>query len=221
MGTTRNFECWFGVGEPDGKHSMVWKVFASRHTPDVYVTARPRGGTMKVSIHKSGERLMGLMQKDRERWYGGYHLEGDATLEFLVRFPTAELRQFPLGDSDMKSIVWLTPAPEPEALEIGLFYFPPEPQPVFYGGNGSTQLVGTGRLSDSRQVWLVARIIRAVSFKQPQALQEIAKQMRADGIMPSTLGDEMRLIVPFNDSGVRGWTEMAAVSIGNATIGGT
>ena len=29
----RPFECWFGVGRPDGDHSMVWKIWAAEKQP--------------------------------------------------------------------------------------------------------------------------------------------------------------------------------------------
>jgi hypothetical protein len=205
-GQQNEFKCRFGVGDPDGAHSMVWMVII--HRSDLYVVARCLGQTIKASIHALGARQARLGNDDPyDRWMGGYQLKQDASLEFLMRFPTAELRRFPLGNLK-KSVTWLTPASESQAVEIGFFYFPPEARPVFSGGSGSTQLVWTGRLADLRQVWLVARIIPATD--QSQALQEIADQMRTMAISPSDLHDAVRLIISFNDAGVRGWTELAA-----------
>ena len=56
----RPFECWFGVGQPDGDHSMVWKIWAARKTADLYIAARSMGGAMKASLHASGKRNVGL-----------------------------------------------------------------------------------------------------------------------------------------------------------------
>jgi hypothetical protein len=47
-------------------------------------------------------------------------------------------------------------------------------------------------------------------------LRKIAAQMQADAIAPSALHDRVRLIVTFNDSGVRGWTELAMTGVVNA-----
>jgi hypothetical protein len=36
----RPFEFWFGVGKPDGNHSMVWKVWGGRKTADLLLRDR-------------------------------------------------------------------------------------------------------------------------------------------------------------------------------------
>jgi len=41
----------FAVIADDGRRSMTWTVWTSRHTLDAYLTARPMAGTMKVSLH--------------------------------------------------------------------------------------------------------------------------------------------------------------------------
>jgi len=217
------------VGEPDGNHSMVWIVWGKQS--DVYVTARSMGGAIKVSIKANGDRHMGLTSEyvqdalarqnwgestsHWDRWNEGHQIKGveGATLEFLIQFPTAELRAFPLRGSDLKKgVIWLRPAPELEAVEIALIYFPPEPERIFSVESGSPQLICTGRLADRRQVWLVGR---TVPFRPPapQAFQEIAEQMRAAQVLPSALHDGVRLILGLNKSGVRGWTEMAVSAV--------
>src|SRR5262245_24459118 len=128
MAGARNFKFRFGVGNPDEKHSMVWVVCIRRS--DLYVVARCLGQTIKASIHASLGRQARLGDEHHpyDRWLGAYQLEQGASLEFLIRFPTAELRRFPLRESDLKrNVTWLTPAPgESEALEVALIYFPPE-----------------------------------------------------------------------------------------------
>jgi hypothetical protein len=98
----RQFERRFGLGDPNGEHSMVWKVWASRNTPDVYVTARSLWGAMKASIHASGERHVGIAseyaldktKRHYDRWFGGHKFAEDVSFEFLIQIPTAELRPF-------------------------------------------------------------------------------------------------------------------------------
>jgi hypothetical protein len=74
---SRLIEFWFGVGKPDGDHSMVWKVWGARKTADLYVAARSMGGEMKASIHASGKRHVGLTSEyvrsleSRQSWHGG------------------------------------------------------------------------------------------------------------------------------------------------------
>jgi hypothetical protein len=149
-----------------------------------------RSTSRRLSLAESGRGVA----RHHDRWVGGYQLEGGATLEFLVRFPTAELRHFPLGGSDEKKVAWLTPAPEPGAVEVALLYFPPEARPVFHGDSGSTWLVHEGRLPDSRRVWLVSRTV-PVTPLAPEALREIAEQARAAGVAPSAMNDGVRLLL--------------------------
>jgi hypothetical protein len=160
----RPFECWFGVGQPDGDHSMVWKIWAARKTADLYIAARSMGGAMKASLHVSGKRNVGLTSEyvrsleSRQSWHGGSRhydsweagteLTPGMTLEFLLRFPTAQLRPFPVSQSDLaKKVVWLAPAPEGQVLEVGLLYVPSE-KPV-----GTELPTGGDRRSSWREGW--------------------------------------------------------------------
>lgn len=222
----RPFECWFGVGQPDGDHSMVWKIWAARKTADLYIAARSMGGAMKASLHASGKRNVGLTSEyvrsleSRQSWHGGSRhydsweagteLTPGMTLEFLLRFPTAQLRPFPLSQSDLaKKVVWLAPAPEGQVLEVGLLYVPSEkPVGTELPTGGGPQVVLAGRLADARQVLLVGMARPDRTFEgQASKLREVAEQFRQVGISPSKLDDRVRLILGFDLEGVRGWTD--------------
>jgi hypothetical protein len=238
----RPFDCSFGVGQPDGCHSMVWKVWAARNTDDVFITARWLGGTIKATLHEprpglKAERHVGLTGEYIERlksrqlwhggsrhvlqWEGGTELGDDHTLEFMVCFPTAELRPFPLSQSDLvRKVVWFTPAPEGQVLEVSLFYVPSRAQVrTELPTDGGAQLVLLGRLADGRQVMLVA-IAQPERPKTDQTLkfmQDVAEAYRLAGKPPSSLDDRVRLVVTFElegvSVGIRGFIEMAANSL--------
>jgi hypothetical protein len=72
MAGARNFKFRFGVGNPDGKHSMVWVVCIRRS--DLYVVARCLGQTIKASIHATVGRQARLGDEQRLR-SGGMLLE--------------------------------------------------------------------------------------------------------------------------------------------------
>jgi hypothetical protein len=128
---------------------------------------------MKASLHASGKRYVGFTSeyirslesrqswhggsRHYDRWEGGTELAPGMTLEFLFRFPTAELRPFRLNQSDLaKKVVWLTSAPEGQVLEVGLLYVPFEaPVHTELPTDGEAQVVCAGRLADARQVLLV------------------------------------------------------------------
>ena len=239
----RPFEVWFGVGKPDGNHSMVWKIWGSRKTADLYVFARCMGGTMKASFHASGHRYVGLtseyvrLLKSRQTWHGGSrhfaHWEGGSefgnghTLEFVLRFPTAELRPFQLSPSDLaKKVIWLAPAPKAHVLEVFLVYVPSEAQVgTELPTDGQPQVLLAGRLADARQVLIVgmAHPDRACTDQTLKMMQHMAEQFRLAGKPPSSLEDRFRLAVAFElvdmPEGVRGFTEMAASSLGKFRTG--
>jgi hypothetical protein len=109
------------------------------------------------------------------------------TLEFLLRFPTAQLRPFPLTQSDLaKKVVWLAPAPEGHVLEVGLLYVPSaNPVGTELPTGGGPQVVLAGRLADARQVLLVGMARPDRTFEgQASRLREVAVQFRQVGVSP-------------------------------------
>jgi hypothetical protein len=216
---------------------MVWKIWAARKTADLYIAARSMGGAMKASLHASGKRNVGLTSEyvqsleSRQSWHGGSRhydsweagteLAPGMTLEFLLRFPTAQLRPFLLTQSDLaKKVVWLAPAPEGQVLEVGLLYVPSEkPVGTELPTGGGPQVVLAGRLVDARQVLLVGMAHPDRTFEdQASKLREVAEQFRQAGISPSKLDDRVRLILGFDLEGVRGWTDAAPSILDNQKI---
>jgi hypothetical protein len=156
---------------------------------------------MKASLHASGKRNVGLTSEyvqfleARQSWHGGSrHYDSweegrqfapGITLEFLFRFPTAELRPFPLNRSDLaKKVVWLTPAPEGQVLELGLLCLPSEaPVHTELPTDGSAQVICAGRLADTRQVLLVGCASPDRTFEnQTKKFREMAEQFWRAGI---------------------------------------
>jgi hypothetical protein len=143
------------------------------------------------------------------------------TLEFLLRFPTAQLRPFPLTQSDLaKKVVWLAPAPEGQVLEVGLLYVPSEaPVHTELPTDGGAQVLCAGGLADARQVLLVGTARPDRTFEgQASTLREVAEQFRQAGILPSKLDDRVRLFLGFNLEGVRGWTDVAPSILDNPAL---
>ncbi len=60
----------FAVGEPEGAHSSVWRMWMNNRRDDVYISVQGLGAEMKVSLHP-------------RFWYYGFthkHVEGDHSL---------------------------------------------------------------------------------------------------------------------------------------------
>jgi hypothetical protein len=242
----RPLEFWFGVGKPDSNHSMVWKIWRARKTADLYVVARSMGSVMKASLHEprpglKAERHVGLTNeyikflKSRQLWRGGdrhfirwevgTEIGPGHTLEFVLRFPTGELRPFPLSQSDLaRKVVWLAPAPEGQVLEVFLLYVPSGAQVrTELPSDGGPQFICAGRLADGRQVMLVATAQpdRPCTDQTLKLMQDIAERFRLAGKPLSD--DRLRATVAFVLEGVpvgfRGFTEMAASSLDDPKLG--
>jgi hypothetical protein len=218
MISQRQFEYRFGVGDPNGEHSMVWKIWASRNAPDVYVTARSLRGAMKASIHASGERHVGLTseraldktKRHYDRWFGGHKLAEDTSLEFLIQIPTAELRSFSLDAGDLKSnVVWLQPSLG-QTMAIAVLLLAPEKQPT---ARDETQLIAAGTLADLRQVWLMRSSFPDKTLTSEASWQAKREQMLSTGIDWQNMDDALRVVLGINYDGVRSFTEIAPSSL--------
>lgn len=73
----------FGVGDPLGRCSGTWKLWAEGRAGDVYVACRPAGNRVKVSLHASGDF--------REAWTRQYMEEEDIPDDERVRLQWSRL----------------------------------------------------------------------------------------------------------------------------------
>jgi hypothetical protein len=106
----------FAVFAPDGRRSMAWTVGTTRRTRDVYVTARPLGGTWKMSLHQSGRWNSGLTAEravamappipDRhwDQWQQPAEFAPGIRRSVELVFPDVELRGWPAGLTDDKPV---------------------------------------------------------------------------------------------------------------------
>jgi hypothetical protein len=219
----RQFECRFGVGDPNGKHSMVWKVWASRNSPDVYITARSLLGAMKASIHASGERHVGLTseyaldktKRHYDRWFGGHKLTDGASLEFLIQIPTVELRSFAPAAGDLKSnVVWLQPSPG-QTMAIAVLLVAPGKQLT---SRDKAALLAAGTLSDLRQVWVMRSSFPDRTLATEASWQQKREQLLSTGVDWQNMDDALRVVLGINYDGVRSFTEIAPSSLERQTF---
>jgi hypothetical protein len=228
------FDLNFGVGDPIGRHSGVWKCWSSRNRPDIYVAARTIGGRWKTSIHLGypGVRHAGLTDEEYQRRVAG-GLEVPSTrhadrwkkgaptshaafrVELRVRFPTSQLRAYPCETDS--PVLWITAAKEGQAVEVVLV--------VGLPGHIGTPRVDVGeshslmhfRLVDGRGAWLLHHCVAEQSFgDEISALRRRAERsgLTADNVKPS---HRIFLGGPSSDGG-RALVELAADSLFQSTL---
>lgn len=113
----------FAVIADDGRRSMTWTVWTSRHTLDAYLTARPFAGTLKVSLHQSGswqigftaekfpEMAHGLPSRHLDIWPAPEPFGPGMRRSVELVIPDSELRVLPPGTVPDPKLATRVPAP--------------------------------------------------------------------------------------------------------------
>jgi hypothetical protein len=162
----------FGVRDGHGRRSSSWKLW--HHRSDIYISARPLRGTLKLSLHESGSwqvsftsefvrkapkhfetmpRHIAIWQKPREA-------EPGVIVACRIHIPIAELRR--LGEETGRNsgrVRWVgAPADD---LSIQFLIVIAERTACFQKWPGeadpATLLVGKIILPDERSVWVLYR----------------------------------------------------------------
>lgn len=167
----------FAVFGPDGRATDIWKAWANIGSGrrDVYMTSRPLGYSMKLSLHERGQWHVGFHAERRDqlfdpgaapasrflgRWGAAERRDNQPiTLAARVIFPwsspTIEHRDLPID------IVKVPSAPPRHAVEVVLFLLAfDEPQDSWPGRTSmGTTLVGRVPLDGGGSATLVHHII--------------------------------------------------------------
>jgi len=128
----------FGIHDGAGRRAATWKLWteAAGGKSDVYLTSRSLGGTLKASLHESGEwhiaysqrafeeKVKGAISKFKERfiekWPRPPEFAPGITMAFRIVTPWSAITNAIEG-SKVKGVIWLPNAPESKATEIDIF----------------------------------------------------------------------------------------------------
>lgn len=230
MSDARRFECRFGIGDPDGKHSGTWKIWAGKKNSDVYVFFRPVGTWLKVSIHESGFRYWGMTaeffrenypdsprsERMFDRWQGGVEVSPSLFLELRLRFPASELSTWKVPDTDQKGVLWVPSAEDGKQVEV-LLLIGPSGATGWPGRKAmKTKLLAEGTLAYGRRVWIVHHVTTVPTWSnQDEAVKQIKAAALASGLTIDSVQPEHRLSVFGTDDrdGGRGFTEVSLSSV--------
>lgn len=228
MSKRDTFVCRFAVGDPSGRRSSIWRFWAGRKSPDLYIAARSVAGLVKASLHASGARHVALTSQfatrqrkkeeaDRasryfQQWNASVAIGQSCSLEFQVCLPTQHLRPFGEHDRSDSEVVWIPAAPPEHMIQVCVL-FGPKTETVSWPGSkqAGTALVSQGRLSDAKRVWLVSRILPSAMFSNADYAQKhmasIAEDLAKQRIAPN---ETHRVVAIFQDDvGCRGFAEFA------------
>jgi hypothetical protein len=167
------FVCRFAVGRDGLAYSGVWRVWTAKNTPDLYIAVRALGGELKATVHAphpphtQWERHFGFdkhavsVVSQHAKQDGGPHkvrwtgceIGPDTTLEYRVIISGTSLEE--VGQPITKDVMLLPMPSRHEHVEVCVILGPAETSRYPRHRDEETYLVGEGRMSDDRRVWVV------------------------------------------------------------------
>lgn len=168
----------FGIHDGAGRRAATWKLWTETADGkyDVYLACRSLGGSLKASLHQSGnwhiaysqrtfeEKVQGTIPKstDRfvEKWPRPTEIAPGITLAFRIITPWSAVTNAIEG-SNVAGVIWLPNAPEPKATEIDVFLVKPTTPVSGWPGKRSvgTSLIGSIPLESGETVWAVYWVV--------------------------------------------------------------
>ncbi|APE17768.1 hypothetical protein BOH72_23400 [Mycobacterium sp. WY10] len=119
------------VGEVDGDHSAVWRIWANRGTSDVYVAVRDISGYQKFSLHESGDWRHQFVTREQaqavaqttnrilDQWrQPAEHEQSRLTLGYTIRARSQDLASYPENKGFSKDLVWVPASPDDRVAVI-------------------------------------------------------------------------------------------------------
>lgn len=165
----------FGITDGQGHRAASWKLWTPSRASDVYLACRELGGTLKVSLHETGNwhvaysqttfdaDVYGIVpsQKDRfmDTWTRPKPIAPGVTIAFRIVTPYSAVTT-PLYKPG-KNITWIPNCPSPCAIEIDIILVSPTTPVTGWPGKNKTgtQFIGSYDLSNGDSVWAVYWII--------------------------------------------------------------
>ncbi|HUY09290.1 MAG TPA: hypothetical protein VMW80_07540 [Candidatus Dormibacteraeota bacterium] len=220
----------FAVFADDGRRSIGWTLWTSRHTRDAYLTPRPLGGTWKISLHQSGRWHSGLTQelvakaplpiasRHLDTWQMPDELGEGVRRSVELVFPDSELRLWPPGVSEPKPVVRVPAPGANHAACIELIFMPGAP-PMLLVVDAAFD-VAELTLSDGNMLRVVARQI-------PWPATDVEWLLASKGDLLAKVDPQVRLNAPNprgmlygkHDNGIRYAVDGALDSEPSATQG--
>jgi hypothetical protein len=196
MNRAPGFTFRFGIGDPSGLQSGVWRVWADSGESDVYVAIRTIAGIKKISLHATGacnasltsqavkndptiaERLGGSRHLDQ--WNRPMHTGSLLSIPLRIRFLESELRTRIGSEEPKKKVVWLPAPPSNHALDVVCNFT----SQSFESGkwpwqNEGGTLLASAELQNGEAFWLTALVYRA-----PEGLGSLIEQQRDRARIP-------------------------------------
>lgn len=222
MSRVPGFTFRFGVGDPAGLQSGVWRVWTDPGKSDVYVAIRTIAGINKISLHATGACNASLTSqavkndptiakrfggsRHLDQWSRPMHTGALLSIPLRVRFLASELRMSIGLEEPKKKVEWFPAPPSDHAVDVVCSFT----SQAFESGKwpwrdeGST-LLASAELQNGEAFWLTALVYRV-----PLGLDSMIEQQRARARIPP---NSRMLIGETGPGNVRVLTDAASWSV--------
>lgn len=134
----------FGVRSEDGRHSSIWSIWADHPSRggkaknDVYLSSRTLAGTLKVSLHQSGDwRIAFTSEYAKSQIESGIWPEQARRLDqwqrpafknngilkaLSILVPSSDLEDYPQNISNSKPVSWITTSAVGTTIEFWVIF---------------------------------------------------------------------------------------------------
>lgn len=159
----------FAVGTPEGPQSAIWRLWVPHGKSDVYLAARSLAGSLKVSLHVSGQWQHSFTSpgiaarfnkptRHIERWTRPPGLGPGVTLAYRIIVPWSSATLRRADGKDMPETVWVPQPPEGHLVEFQIWFTGPSARVSTWPGQRSrgTVLVSKVPLANAESVWVTA-----------------------------------------------------------------
>lgn len=164
----------FGIKNANGERATTWKCVIPKgvNKNDIYIMCRNLGGTLKTSLHESGnwhtayihnfyeKNVPGEHKNEKgrfvEKWNRPLNIADGVTLALRIITPSRSVNtQF--DESKFKKMSWIPNAPVDKATEIYIIITKPRDEIAGWPGSRSmgTELIGSLNLDNGDTVWIV------------------------------------------------------------------
>lgn len=174
----------FGVSDGNGLRAATWKLWTITTDGkfDVYLACRALGGSLKTSLHQSGQwhiaytkhtfeaqvkgAIAGADNRFIETWPRPAEIAPGLTLAYLIVTPSSSVTTSIDCAYDTK-ITWIPKPSVNEATEVAIFISKPHVKMDGWPAKRSmrTSLIGSFPLENGETVWCVWRHIPLPDFK--------------------------------------------------------
>ncbi len=164
----------FSIAEGDFR-SASWKIWSPSSKEDIYIACRELRGTIKASLHESGDwhiayrpdtfeskvRGVGPQEQDRfiQKWDRPEPIAPGFTLAFRIVTPSSSVATLRSIDSD--EVTFIPNCPKGKATEVDVIVTSSETRVSTWPGERGmgTKLIGSYSLSSNDVVWAVYHVV--------------------------------------------------------------